>query len=57
VVIGMVTLSTVAAREVPGTFQVADGVAIYLGVMSAHIAQGHVREHEASKMHVCVPNA
>lgn len=56
-VMGLTTLNAgAAARDAPETFQVVDGVAIYLGVMPAQIVQGHAREHEESKMHGGVPD-
>ena len=55
VVIGLVTLNAAAAGDAPETFQVVDGVAIYLGVMPAQLVQGHAREHEESRMHGGVP--
>ncbi|MCO6411225.1 MAG: hypothetical protein J5I92_00645 [Thiogranum sp.] len=55
-VMGLFALNAVAvATDAPETFQVVDGVAIYLGVMPAQIVQGHAREHEESKMHGGVP--
>jgi len=54
-VMGLFALNAVAAEDAPETFQVVDGVAIYLGVMSAQIVQGHAREHEESKMHGGTP--
>lgn len=55
-VMGLITLNAgAAASDAPETFQVVDGVAIYLGVMPAQIVQGHAREHEESKMHGGVP--
>lgn len=54
-VIGMTMLNAAPATDVPETFQVAGGMAIYLGVMPAQIVQGHAREHEESKMHGGVP--
>ncbi|WP_275098039.1 hypothetical protein [Sedimenticola hydrogenitrophicus] len=50
-VIGMTALNAAVATDAPETFQVVDGVTIYLGVMPAQIVQGHAREHEESKMH------
>ena len=55
-VMGLITLNAgAAASDAPETFQVVDGVAIYLGVMPAQIVQGHAKEHEESKMHGGVP--
>lgn len=52
----LVTLYPIAAAtDAPETFQVVDGVAIYLGVMPAQIVQGHAGEHEESTMHGGVP--
>lgn len=56
VVMGLVALNAgAAAGDAPETFQVVDGVAIYLGVMPAQLVQGHAGEHEESKMHGGVP--
>jgi len=55
-VMSLITLNAgAAASDAPETFQVVDGVTIYLGVMPAQIVQGHAREHEESKMHGGVP--
>ncbi|GAB3317530.1 hypothetical protein [Haliea atlantica] len=43
------------AKDVTGNFQVADGVAIYIGLMPAQIVQGHPVDHEESRMHGGVP--
>jgi len=51
-VIGLVSFNAVVtAAEVPENFQVAEGVAIYLGVIPAEIVQGHPREHSEATMH------
>lgn len=44
-----------AATEPPETFQVVEGVAIYLGVMPVQIVRGHAAESEEAKMHGGVP--
>jgi len=53
--VGLVSLNVVAAADAPETFQLVDGVAIYLGVMPAQIVQGHPKEHPEAKMHGGVP--
>jgi len=40
-----------AAAHAPESFQVVDGIAIYLGVVPAQIIQEHSDKHEAHKMH------
>ena len=56
VFIGLTSLHPLAAAaDVPGNFQVVDGVAIYLGIMPAQMIQGHPREHMESKMHGGIP--
>jgi len=56
VVIGSISLhANPAAADGPETFQVVDGVAIYLGVMPAQLVQGHAKGHEETKMHGGVP--
>ncbi|WP_297185406.1 hypothetical protein [uncultured Porticoccus sp.] len=47
--------NSVAAKDVTGNFQVADGVAIYIGLMPAQVVQGHPAAHEESRMHGGVP--
>ena len=57
VLIGVAILSPLAAAaDVPESFQVVDGVAIYLGVMPAQILQGHPEEYVESRMHGGVPS-
>ena len=53
--IGMTVLNVAAATDTSRTFQVAGGVAIYLGVVPAQIIQGHAAEHEESMMHGGAP--
>lgn len=49
-------LPVAAASDVPESYQVVDGVAIYVGVMPAEVIQGHPKEHtEGKKMHGGVP--
>ncbi|GMQ88427.1 MAG: hypothetical protein BMS9Abin08_1671 [Gammaproteobacteria bacterium] len=43
------------AADAPESFQVVDGIAIYLGVMPAQIIQGHPDEHLEHKMHGGIP--
>tara|TARA_R110002167_G_scaffold164023_7_gene360929 strand:+ start:2406 stop:2912 length:507 start_codon:yes stop_codon:yes gene_type:complete len=52
---GMVAANIAVAKVVTGNFQVADGVAIYIGLMPAQIVQGHPVDHEESRMHDGVP--
>jgi len=56
VMIGVALFQPVAAAaDAPESFQVVDGIAIYLGVMPAQILQGHPDEHPEHKMHGGVP--
>jgi len=43
------------AADVPETYQVVEGIAIYLGVMPAQIVKGHPKKHPEAKMHGGVP--
>ncbi len=55
--IGVAVLGPLAvAADAPESFQVVDGVAIYLGVMPAQILQGHPDEHQEHKMHGGIPS-
>ncbi len=57
VLIGVAILGPLAvAADAPESFQVVDGVAIYLGVMPAQILQGHPDEHAEHKMHGGLPD-
>ena len=51
----LVIFNSVAAKDVTGNFQVANGVAIYIGLMPAQIVQGHPVGHEESSMHGGLP--
>jgi len=54
--IGASILQTAAtASDVPESFQVVNGVAIYVGVIPAQVVQGHPREHPEAGMHGGVP--
>jgi len=57
--LGFITLilfqSSAFAAEVPETYQVVEGIAIYLGVMPAQIVKGHPKKHPEAKMHGGVP--
>ncbi len=43
------------AAHAPESFQVVNGIAIYMGVMPAQILQGHTDEHPEHKMHGGIP--
>lgn len=52
VLIGLAIINPVTvAADASENFKVVDGVAIYLGVMPAQIAQGHPSEHPEASMH------
>jgi hypothetical protein len=44
------------ASDVSDSFQVVDGIAIYLGVSPAQILQGYTKEQPESRMHKGVPS-
>jgi len=44
------------AADVPDSFQVVDGVAIYLGVSPAEILQGYTKEQPETRMHKGIPS-
>jgi len=57
VLISMAIVNPLAiASDVSDSFQVVDGVAIYLGVSPAQILQGYTREKPESRMHKGVPS-
>jgi len=47
--------TTAMAADTPESFQIVDGMAIYLGVMPAEMIQGHPKEHQEHKMHGGIP--
>jgi len=57
VLIGVAIVSPLAiASDVSDSFQVVDGVAIYLGVTPAQILQGYTKKQPESSMHKGVPS-
>jgi len=54
--ISLVILGPLAsANDAPESFQVVDGIAIYLGVMPAQILHGHPKSYPESSMHKGIP--